>query len=101
MKKEDSIGETGFMSYRIESNDWICFIFEADDEWFWVNLEYLNMTLCKKRSLYLGSRGKLPSTYFKCDQFDGLTNLLVLPVGFEPTMGLASYGLKDRCYRPD
>jgi hypothetical protein len=54
----------GVMSYRIESNDWICFIFESDDEWFWANLE---------RS---GGNFSFTSTYFKCDQFDGLTKLL-------------------------
>jgi hypothetical protein len=52
----------GVLSYRIESNDWICFIFESDDEWFWVNLEEQKLP-CKEY-------------FFKCDQFDGLVKLL-------------------------
>jgi hypothetical protein len=50
----------GFVTYRMESNELFCRIFEIDDDWFFVNLEY----------------DSSENFYYKCDQFDGLIKLL-------------------------
>ena len=49
----------GYKSYRIESEEDICYISESDDEWFWVIIF-----------------GLKSDTYYKCDQFEGLALLL-------------------------
>jgi hypothetical protein len=50
----------GVQTYRIEADNLFCIIFESFDEWFWVNLEI----------------NDYKNSYFKCDQFEGLTKLL-------------------------